>query len=1269
MKSVRQYNKPLSTSHGSPGVEESPIGHSRRKQIDMNTCIDPPASDKKARTPSFRLRKTPIKDTLNELTAVQRLVEYFIVVSPKPRWSVEEQDGKDGRARQHPRRFFRNRGQSKADLAVTESTSSETLSPTGNNGWNLTDSTDQSKYPTKSDDNKRTEGNIHMPLHRTDHTFAPEITARYPLEDYDDNPLNPMTVQFCFPSGDVIVPTKAYEMPRVHHFALTTERGRKIYGTCLTMMEEYSITPSNPFARMTQEDEDVSTTGVEISFLQKQETLYLPKVLCILSTGPYLTAFREYLGQLYRLATATNMMMCPIERYVVNLCKEIPAPPPGAYEVQVSILDSTIRIWAPPAKLPIAYVALPFQILFECLDLDNIIKLWSAMVLERKILLLSSQHSILGVCAEILCSMLFPFRWSHLYIPLLPRMLCPMLDAPMPYLCGVVRENWLHAQQFVAGDTIVVDLDRNSIVIGQLVQPIPNLPQRKLSKLQATLHDTIGHVFWRARGLEKEYRTMSTKKLHKRVVPTITKDNQWIEKLSGLDHAFNLAYTPDSPNLLEDTLPEDEQNMWLAQEAFLRFFVALMKGYHVFLSIPSRTITKQGGGTVVKPSFNRGGFLDSQKSEAAEFLAEFCLTQHFDDFLTRRMYSPGEPDLIFFDQSIKAKINRSKLKLRKSETPLLQNAKAHKDLQKIKAIAPSGEGLKDVDFSSVLKPYAYKSWPEELNTKLLSIPRPLPKTLVAEFDRQALLVEKLRATIVDDDIANESGEFYGVDFDPSLEVATFTVFLFVYCALVGREWQEYAKRRRQELDSMGVGLDYKIDGEHQQIDQTEGLEEREAVEGLISDIACDACPNEGLVTMMQVLAYCEGGAQDIYSAIFKPAADEVANLQLQLTEAIGLGPKEIGEALDEFDEAREVAAAQLDLAFDILKTMNLRGLSVDSDAYLSLMEACGRCGDTHRALNLIQLMRHDGFAADSEVLACFIAAFVQDGENGVDIGSSHSTRLNANKKTRQDSDAYFSYLKKKLVAAEATAKLRGDTPSSTSIARFYDKAIDGVESADVASVEVKSHSSGGAAILDWLSQYVGPPQNPLMLRKERGRRRRKTVQTPVLNRLVTEMVQRQVALGESLLDFVFPNLSIDTTSDPCPQCSYVLMETDVCMGWTPCGFSDYTTKCPKCLYRFVPQFVVTCSASTFEGSQGSGTPLYCEFLSPWVIRRNLQNIVKGESGIDRLLDPSWRSGTGIQATIFWNLMVHFRRNRLPFSFLLQGSFNSRLILPPLPSDM
>lgn len=284
----------------------------------------------------------------------------------------------------------------------------------------------------KRDEDNVNDGNIRMPQddNYDEFNFQPKITSRYPLSDHQDNPLNPMVTQFCHPVGDVVFPTREYLMPRVHYFVLTNDKGRKIYGTCLTVYEEYDPPSDAPLQAQHLVHSDSGERDIEITVDNEKSTLYLPRCLCLLSMWPYITAFREYLAQIYRLATSTNCMTVPLERYIMNICMEIPAPPPGAFEVQINILDSVIRFWSPPAKLPIAYVALPYQVLFDCLDLDNILHLWYCLTMEQKVLLVSSQYSNLTVCSEILCSLLYPMKWSHLYVPLLPRFLCPMLDAP-----------------------------------------------------------------------------------------------------------------------------------------------------------------------------------------------------------------------------------------------------------------------------------------------------------------------------------------------------------------------------------------------------------------------------------------------------------------------------------------------------------------------------------------------------------------------------------------------------------------------------------------------------------------------------------------------------------------------------------------------------------------------------------------------------------------------------------------------------------------------
>lgn len=1145
--------------------------------------LETETGEKASPTPSPRSakmlrRKSALHDTLNETTAVQRLVEYFVVISSKPRWQEQ------------PSASF---SEEEADFH-------------------------ESMRTVKHDNRQPKAENIRMPEKSADFgTFKPEITARFPMEDHLDNPLNPMILQFCYPAGDVIVPTAKYEMPKIHHFVLTQGCGRRIYATCLTVLEEYEQSQNDLGAEI-HCDEDGMSIELSDSRDQSSNQLYLPKIICLISTWPYLTAFREYLSQLYRLVSTThNVMDIPIERYILNVTCEIPAPPPGAYEIRTTILDSTIRFWAPPAKLPIAYVALPYRILFECLDLDNVLHVFSAMVQERKILLVSSQYSILTVCSEILSSLLFPFRWSHLYVPMLPKMLCPMLDAPVPYLCGIVRDNNAYAKQFVSRETIVVDLDYNSVKDGPDMPDIPPPPVKKWTKLKRGLDEAIGDLFWKTRGLENEYNELVEEqpKAHKRSLESLrgqVQNSQWNEKLSTLDHAFNLAYTPESLNLKE-SMEAEQSKMDSVQEVFLRFFVSILKNYRKYLVSP-----KKG-----RQLFQRERFLEAIPMRNDEFIAELTLTQQFDDLITRRAYSPGEPDLKFFDQSIDAKLNRSKLKLRKVDTRFLQSAKVHKELTKVAAVPPNSTDLGHYrQPDDIIRPYDYKKLPETFDETLFCAPRPLPKMISAEFDRQELLVSKLRESHTGDPDSQQQDliDFDGDDFHPSPDVGTFTVVIFVYSAIVGREWQVYSEKLIREVTPE---VKSSISGENERNEQQQSMN------------CCDQCPDESMDMINSTLSYISSSASEAYDSYLNTPIEHYAILCAK-DDSNAVSMPESEEGVVEYEEAKEVAAAQLDVAFEMLSTMSLRGLQVDADVYVSMMEACGRCGNANRALELIQKLKLDGYVADKGVLTGLLTAFMQkSGPHGRALDPDQS----------DGPDAYSRFLK------------HGFDSLSGGCSHPYEPSE---TQSDDNSAGSSVKSVGGQLFIDWF--YNNSAKN---LKRKRRKSKRKNRDLPV-----TSLVSRHIDLAESLLDLLYPNLTIDTNTDTCPDCSHALTETDVVEGWSPGKFDDYKTSCPKCKHRFVPRFIVTSSADDFVGSQGPGTPLFCEFLSPWVLRKEFHHIVKSAFGVTEMLKPEWRQEGGIRAALFWNLVVSCRRCRLPFTFLLQGSFEtSRLVLPRVPDEM
>ena len=80
----------------------------------------------------------------------------------------------------------------------------------------------------------------------------------------------------------------------------------------------------------------------------------------------------------------------------------------------------------------------------------------------------------------------------------------------------------------------------------------------------------------------------------------------------------------------------------------------------------------------------------------------------------------------------------------------------------------------------------------------------------------------------------------------------------------------------------------------------------------------------------------------------------------------------------EIEEAKATGRAQLGLAFEMLTMMKKRALKADPEAYQSLINACGRVGDTKRASDLLARMHEDGIVADGTVYACLVDAFSAD---------------------------------------------------------------------------------------------------------------------------------------------------------------------------------------------------------------------------------------------------------------------------------------------------
>jgi hypothetical protein len=107
---------------------------------------------------------------------------------------------------------------------------------------------------------------------------------------------------------------------------------------------------------------------------------------------------------------------------------------------------------------------------------EMIIALFNLLLCEQQILLLSNELGKLADVSEALLALLYPFKWCHTYIPLLPSLLSALrsaVSAPSPFLLGAHKRTAQHPPPMCGGQEDItfaipqsvwqVDLDQGTV--------------------------------------------------------------------------------------------------------------------------------------------------------------------------------------------------------------------------------------------------------------------------------------------------------------------------------------------------------------------------------------------------------------------------------------------------------------------------------------------------------------------------------------------------------------------------------------------------------------------------------------------------------------------------------------------------------------------------------------------------------------------------------------------------------------------------------------
>ncbi|XP_052303530.1 DENN domain and WD repeat-containing protein SCD1 isoform X3 [Populus trichocarpa] len=286
--------------------------------------------------------------------------------------------------------------------------------------------------------------------------YLPSLLDQYPPDNHCLYPPPPPQLPTCvLPAGVEFYPSgldanDSSTFPKSYPIVLTEGDGSKIYVSCIAFRDPVS--------------EDIAEA------YRIPPNSFADKCICLVSRSPSFGVLRTALEELFALCFSPAGSSKPLWDVISYMVSNVPLPTPGKDRVLFAIENCLLSVEAPP-KDGLPHVEISFQPLVQCLDVDNLLKLFTAVLLERRILLRSNKYSLLTLASEAICHLIYPLRWQHVYIPLLFFSGVDYIDAPTPYMMGL--HSAVDTSYLAMDGVVVVDLEYNRICTSEEIPPIP----------------------------------------------------------------------------------------------------------------------------------------------------------------------------------------------------------------------------------------------------------------------------------------------------------------------------------------------------------------------------------------------------------------------------------------------------------------------------------------------------------------------------------------------------------------------------------------------------------------------------------------------------------------------------------------------------------------------------------------------------------------------------------------------------------------------------
>ncbi|CAF2749902.1 unnamed protein product [Rotaria sp. Silwood2] len=265
------------------------------------------------------------------------------------------------------------------------------------------------------------------PQHQQHISTSTSIRFKYPLDAKDEITLK----YFCFPDQHdsnnnplLLIKTITQEYFR---FTLTNMYGVRQYGYCSRFYHKSTL-----------------------------------NALCIVSPYDMIDVYEKI------LSTATELFLSYKDNDARIFLEEIYQHRLPNRGDTIHISTTTVGLYTLKCEYDRRKVLIDSVILLS-LSTDTIIKIFSSILYEQKIIFIGNELGPLTRLINTFICLLYPFSWPHTYVPILPALMLDVIQAPTPYILGILRscESYLTANDDFSlqdnSDILIVDIDHDRI--------------------------------------------------------------------------------------------------------------------------------------------------------------------------------------------------------------------------------------------------------------------------------------------------------------------------------------------------------------------------------------------------------------------------------------------------------------------------------------------------------------------------------------------------------------------------------------------------------------------------------------------------------------------------------------------------------------------------------------------------------------------------------------------------------------------------------------